>query len=279
MKEKIMMNTCTNAAACLAAVLLSILVCTGAPAAKIAKKGVGDYAGIPGAVANLKAVHAGWYYDWWTAPVGVTPGIQFVPMIWGPKNVNPADLAAAKATGTGILLGFNEPNVNNQSNMTVAEAIADWPQLEATGMRLGSPAVGTGEDVKPNGWLAQFMAQAKAKGYRVDFICVHPYQSAFDAVQATKNLRAELEYVHNAYHRPIWVTEYAMVNWDNNTYPDAATAAHFATLSAKMMDKLKYVERYAWYSLIPNQGTLSLTNKDGSLNEIGQAWAAAAGGK
>ncbi len=260
------------------ALVMSILFSTGA-AAKVAKKGVGDYAGMPGAVTNLAATRVGWYYDWGTAPVGATPGIQFVPMIWGQKNVTAPELAAAKATGAGILLGFNEPNVHGQSNMTVAEAIADWPQLEATGMRLGSPAVGTGEDVKPHGWLVQFMAQVIAKGYRVDFICLHPYQSALDAVQATKNLRAELEYVHNTYHRPIWVTEYGMVNWDTNANPDAATAAQFATLSATMMDHLKYVERYAWYSLIPNQGTLSLTNKDGSLNDIGTAWQGAPGGR
>ena len=44
-----------------------------------------------------------------------------------------------------------------------------------------------------------------------------------------------------------------------------------------MMQGLSYVERYAWYSLIPNQKTLSLANSDGSLNVIGQAWAGAAG--
>ena len=246
--------------------------------AQVARKGVGNYPGIPNAIVDMSTLHLGWYYDWGTSPVGATPGIQFVPMIWGQKNVIPEELAAAKASGAGVLLGFNEPNVHGQSNMTVAQAIADWPQLEATGLRLGSPAVGTGEDTKPNGWLAQFMAQAKAHGYRVDFLCVHPYQSAFDADQATKNLRVELEYVHKTYHLPIWVTEYAMVNWDDNTYPDAATAAKFATLSAAMMDRLPYVERYAWYSLIPHQGTLSLTNGDGSLNRIGTAWQHAAGG-
>jgi lysophospholipase L1-like esterase len=245
----------------------------------VAKKGVGNYPSVPQAVAGMEALHTGWYYDWGTKPVGATPGIQFVPMIWGPGNVTSQELAAAKASGTGVLLGFNEPNVHGQSNMTVGQAIADWPLLEATKMRLGSPAVGTGEDVKPDGWLAQFMTQAKAHNFRVDFICLHPYQSNFDPVQATKNLQTELEYIHHTYGLPIWVTEYGMVNWDTNTYPDATTAAQFATLSAAMMDRLPYIERYAWYSLIPNQDTLSLTNSDGSLNAIGDAYAAAAGGK
>ncbi len=262
----------------LAALLMLALPGAGA-AAGVAKKGVGDYSSVPHSVADMDALRVGWYYDWGTAPVGPTPGVQFVPMVWGHNNVNPKELAAAKASGAGVLLGFNEPNVHGQSNMTVAQAVADWPQLEATGLRLGSPAVGTGEDAKPGGWLAQFMAQARTRHLRVDFLCIHPYQSSFDPVQATANLRAEIEAVHTAYGLPVWVTEYGLVNWDTNAYPDAATAARFATLSAAMMDRLPYVERYAWYSLIPHQNTLSLTQGDGSLNAIGEAWQRAAGGK
>jgi len=101
--------------------------------AQVAPKGVGDYPGVPRATANLNALRVGWYYDWGTSPVGESPGIQFVPMIWGHGNVNQKDLGAAVASGAGILLGFNEPNEKTQSLMTVEQAIADWPQLEATG--------------------------------------------------------------------------------------------------------------------------------------------------
>ena len=246
--------------------------------AQVAQKGVGNWPGIPRATENMDALKIGWYYDWGTSPVGKTPGIQFVPMIWGHKNVNSNDLAAAAASGAGVLLGFNEPNEKSQSHMTVEQAIADWPHLQATGLRLGSPALGTGDDTKTNGWLAQFMAQIKAHGYRVDFICIHPYQSNFDVSQATEALRKEIELVHNTYRLPVWVTEYGMVNWDTDAYPDADTAARFATSSAALMKDLPYVERYAWYSLIPNQKTLSLANSDGSLNVIGRAWAEARGG-
>ena len=38
-------------------------------------------------------------------------------MIWGAANVTAATLAQAKATGT-YLLGFNEPDLGGQSNMT-----------------------------------------------------------------------------------------------------------------------------------------------------------------
>lgn len=259
--------------------MLSVTLCLSASAfAQVAPKGVGNYRGVPRANANMAALHVGWYYNWGTSPNGETRGIQFVPMIWAHANVNPQELHAAIESGAGTLLGFNEPDVQSQSNMTVEQAIADWPQLQATGLRLGSPASGTGDDTQTNGWLARFMAQIKAHGYRVDFICIHPYQANFDATQATDNLRREIAYVHDTYHLPVWVTEYGMVNWQKNTYPDADIAARFATLSANMMNHLSYVERYAWYSLIPNQKTLSLENSDGSLNVIGKAWAEGPGG-
>ena len=144
---------------------------------RVAPKGVGNYPGVRQSIADMNAMRVGWYYDWGTSPVGTTPGIEFVPMIWAHRNVNRKELDAAIASGAGVLLGFNEPDARRQSNMTVAQAIADWPQLQATGLRLGSPATGTGDDTKPGGWLRSFMAQIKARGYRVDFICIHPYQS------------------------------------------------------------------------------------------------------
>jgi hypothetical protein len=36
--------------------------------------------------------------------------IQFISMIWGEKNLSTADEAAAKKSGAGILLNFNQPN-------------------------------------------------------------------------------------------------------------------------------------------------------------------------
>ena len=285
-KENRMTQTTAHSLQCLlmrkaqfAVIGLSVFALLGTGAsAQTAKKGVGSYSNVSHAAADMKAMRVGWYYNWGTVPDGATPGVQFVPMIWSHKNVTDAELSAAKAAGAGLLLGFNEPDNHGQGNMTVKQAVADWPKLVATGLRLGSPASQTGDDTKPNGWLARFMAQAKTHGLRVDFVCIHPYQSALDPVQATKDLQAEIEHVHNAYGLPIWVTEYGMVNWNTNANPDAPTAARFAALSAAMMDRLPYVERYAWYSLIPNQGTLSLTNSDGSLNVIGNAWADAAGG-
>ena len=241
-----------------------------------AKKGVGEYREPEGA-ATIGALHVTWYYDWGARPDvrGETPGVQFVPMIWGLKYVDAADLQAAKATGVGILLGFNEPDVGGQSNMTVEQALDVWPKLEALHMRLGSPAPGTGDDVKPDGWLAKFMAGAKKRGYRVDFICIHAYQSSFDPEQATRDLVREVTTVHNMYHRPIWITEYALARWAPDSTPNAAAEAAFAADSARALNGMRFVERYAWYGDVPNQSPFSAARDDGSLTAVGKAWSIA----
>ncbi len=242
------------------------------------KKGVGTYqhAHVDADLVDLKIA---WYYDWGVTPKGLNApqGVQFIPMIWGEKSLNAVDEQAAKATGAKVLLGFNEPNEKEQSNMTVERALAAWPELESLGMRLGSPAVGTGDDLKPDGWLARFMAGAEKNHLRVDFICIHPYQSSFDPEIATQNLVREVTRIHELYHRPIWVTEYAMVIWHGSKgeTPSYEKQAEFITRSSAVLSALPFVERYAWYTTIPNQPTFSAFTEDGSETPVGAALRAA----
>ena len=269
------MEAAVNSRSRFLSTLLAISLTSMLPAHAVSpKKGIGE-SSQPNAMQTISNSNISWYYDWSPRPAaGIAfPGVQFVPMIWGMNNLNAADLLAAKASGADTLLGFNEPNEKTQSNMTVQQALDAWPQLEALNMRLGSPAPGTGDDVKPDGWLAQFMAGARAAGYRVDFICIHPYQSSFDPDQATKDLIREVTTVHDMYHLPIWVTEYAMANWKTPPQtPDAVTQAKFATESAQALEALPFVERYAWYGDVPNQPTFSLYNADGTPTPVGAAW-------
>lgn len=67
------------------------------------------------------------------------------------------------------LLGYNEPDGRDQAHMSVARALEVWPELEAAGVPLGSPAC-----IKANRpWMREFMEGAKQRGYRVDFVTVH----------------------------------------------------------------------------------------------------------
>jgi RNA polymerase sigma factor (sigma-70 family) len=219
------------------------------PVPSNAKKGVAAWTA-PDFDQALTSSKASWYYDWSPSRIDQLSahGPEFVPMIWGAKNADAATIATAKRAGTELLT-FNEPDMSAQSNMTVQQALALWPELQATGMRLGSPAVAANA-ATPGGWLDQFMAGAAAKGYRVDFITVHWYGSDFRTAPAVDQLKSYLQAIHDRYHLPIWLTEYALIDFSGpSKYPTPPQQAAFVTASSAMLTGLPYVERYAWFGL------------------------------
>ena len=239
-----------------------------------ARKGVSAWA-FDGVTASLKDVGATWFYNWDANhnTIPAPPGVEYVPMIWGAKSVTADTLAQAKKQGSE-LLGFNEPDMSAQSNMTPQQALDLWPQLQATGMRLGSPAVAYGGDT-PGGWLDQFMSGAAGRGYRVDFITLHWYGSDFSAA-AVGQLRGYLQAVYNRYHKPIWLTEFALINFSGSPkFPTQAQQSSFVTNAAAMLDALPYLERYAWFAL-PSQGDdTGLYKAGGQPTQVGLAYKAA----
>ena len=92
-------------------------------------------------------------------------------------------MAKVKGRGHRYLLGFNEPDLGDQANMPVEQALDLWPRLMGTGLILGSPSVATGGEL-PGGWLDRFMKGAKKRKLRVDFITLHWYGADFRAKPA-----------------------------------------------------------------------------------------------
>ena len=232
-----------------------------APAVTGAKKGVGAWA-FTGATQALSESGASWYYTWSATPgVAGPPGVAFVPMIWGAADVTASTLSQVKAEGP-YLLGFNEPDMASQSNMTPAQALSLWPQLMATGLQLGSPAVAD-DGATPGGWLDQFMSGAAARGYRVNFITLHWYGSDFATAAAVSQLQSYLEAVYARYHLPIWLTEFALANFGGSpSTPTEQQQAAFLTAATTMLQGLPYVQRYAWFGL-------QATSSDGSMGLFG----------
>lgn len=102
------------------------------------------------ALQDVENFNFGWYYNWkadplWSADASAARGTEFVPMIWGRQEATAETFARIAKSAADTLLGFNEPNKSTQANMTVQQAIDLWPQLMATGKRLGSPATTTGQ--------------------------------------------------------------------------------------------------------------------------------------
>jgi hypothetical protein len=183
-------------------------------------------------------------------------------MIWDETHVD-----ETVPRQSGVLLGFNEPDNTDQANMTVDQAISLWPKLMNSGLRLGSPAM-AGNASTSSSWLGQFMAKANGLGYRVDFIAIH-YYSANGDVTAFKNY---LTAVYNLYQRPIWVTEWALVDWTNTSRYTSAQNAAFAKAALEMLDDLPFVEKHAWFAAEKAGVNTELYDSANALTAVGQVF-------
>jgi hypothetical protein len=189
--------------------------------------------------AQLTALGATWCYNWGTSPkVSECHDPLFVPMVWGGGDVAGAIKAIGDA-GYKTVLGFNEPNKIDQSNMTVDAAIALWPTLTSNpNIRVSSPAVS--DDGRA--WLESFMTQVKAKGLRVDFIAMHWY--GWNAGSCTSGqLEGAINWA-SKWGLPVWITEFGCMGSSN---PDEQTLITFFNNSIAMLKNHPLVERYAWY--------------------------------
>jgi hypothetical protein len=245
------------------------------PTRKTAKKGAAVW-DFPAVNAGLKAVGASWYYNWGSNNDRMpASGVEFVPMIWGTANATDSTLAQAKREGD-TLLGFNEPDMAAQANMTPAKALELWPKLQATGMRLGSPSVAFGA-ADTGKWLDEFMKGAKQKGYRVDFITLHWYGGDFSSA-AVGQLKGYIQQVYAKYKLPIWLTEFALIRFDGSGahYPTDAQQVSFINGATDMLQGLSYVERYSWFGLPSTSDShTGLYKESGTLTPMGTAYRAA----
>jgi hypothetical protein len=209
-----------------------------------------------GDISHADTLHCAWRYDWDNVAPS-TLDVEYVPMRHN-RYWNSYDNINNKTNCTHVL-GFNEPDrPDPQADMTVSVALAEWPNLLRSGLRLGSPAPAD------NGlsWLYDFIDQADAKNYRVDFVAVHFYRSGYTA----SSFYNWLKDIHERTGRPLWITEWNNgANWTGNdpTYEQQATTiASFIN----MLDTTSFVERYSIYNwvgdtrkVIANDNTLELT--------------------
>jgi len=231
--------------------VLAIIIAAGPVAAQ--KAGIGAWEN--SRYTMLKWIEdapaLGWYYNWRADQMYTKTrqrrSVEFVPMIHSAKDINKrirSDLPVRH------LLGFNEPDGrsgSHQANMSVEKAVRLWPRLEARGLRLGSPATTQGGTLGPNSWQRRFMNQVEARGLRVDFIAVHYYSSNGDVNAFRRWLKA----VYAEYRRPVWVTEFAFIDWNRPHAVSYQQNAAFAERAILMMESLPFVERHAWFAANP----------------------------
>lgn len=181
------------------------------------------------------------------------------------------DLTPLATSNHTTLLGYNEPDRPAGPAVSVSTAISLWPSVLATNKRIGSPAPAETKLV-PGDWFYDFMSGISKNGDHVDFICLHHYSPDGNVTA----FRSYIESVHNFYSLPIWVTEWAYVDYaqDPPWVPDMDSQNAYMQEAVKMLDSLSFVERYAWFALPENESQPGsfLFGKGGEISGRGTAY-------
>ena len=230
----------------------------------------------PGATRMMRRSGAAWYHSWTSEPPAYLgrSRARFVPMMWGSGSVTEDSLAAASRQGRW-LMGFNEPDLDGQADLSVEQALDLWPRLEGTGQRLVSPAVAWG-GADEGGWLDRFMTGAEERGLRVDAVAVHWYGGDWRPRAARGQLMAYLDAVRARYGKPVWLTEFALMRFDGGgqQVPRPRVQARFLTLAARGMQRRAWLKRWAWFGLpAPARGrSTGLVRPEGTPTAAGRAF-------
>ena len=212
-----------------------------------------------------------WFYNWGTSTHSTTNpqatdsayNQEFVPEKWGSGDASSKLLSLCNASH---LLGYNEPDHSEQSNVSVEKAIEEWPQLLRTGLRLGSPATTNFS------WLYSFMSECRKKNYRVDYVVIHAYWGGLSGDE----WYARLKEVHDKTGCPIWIKEWNNgANWTNEGWPSGTEAQQQKQLNdlksiLTVMDTCSFVERYSIYNWVQDKRAIIL---NGKLTPAGEYYA------
>lgn len=212
-----------------------------------------------------------WAYNWAMSASGtLPPGVEYVPMLWGSKDFGGwvTTVQTVLSSGSKYILGFNEPDMTSQANMSPTDAanyyktyITPW----AGQAKLISPAVTS--STSPNmglNWFESFMGQCSSCA--ISGLAVHWYG---DTAEEFKSFVQQAISTAQSHGLPeVWVTEFALNSDVGGTGNPAATAA-FLHQVLPWLDSQSMVSRYAYFMCAQNY-LLS----DSTLNAAGLAYTA-----
>ncbi|KAJ5972375.1 Glycoside hydrolase superfamily [Penicillium vulpinum] len=254
------------------------LVATSAIAAPLqAKRTISNKRGAAyNDVTTVSALTSGgsisWAYNWAGSVFGLLPAnVEFVPMLWGPKMFGAwaTAIETAIASGSSYILGFNEPDMASQANMSPADAaqyymtyITPW----SGHAKLISPAVTSSTEAGLGlEWFESFIGSCSGCG--ISGLAVHWYGDDADNFKAFVTKAVDTASRHGL--SEVWITEFAL-NADVNGSINPANTAAFLNDVVPWLDQQAGVTRYSYFMCAENY---LLTGN--ALNQAGQAYVSA----
>ncbi len=214
--------------------------------------------------SNTNKMNCTWLYTW-SADQSSKNNYEYVPEKW--QRYWPSWDEINNKENISHVIAYNEPDHTEQSNITVAQAVAQWPEFMKSGLRIGSPAC-----TEFSTWLYPFIDSIKARNYRCDYVVIHAYWGGLSATQWYNNLKA----IYQRTGRPLWIKEWNNgANWTTEWWPDGYSESltkQFNELKAilNVMDTASFVERYSIYNWVGYKRML--ISDDGWVTPAGELY-------
>lgn len=181
-------------------------------------------------------------------PPGLPAGCEWAPCVRtaaNAKDVVPflTDIIEGRGQPVSALLGFNEPEIPDQANLGVDEAVRLWrevcvPARQRWGLRLGSPGISS--DLGRSGpWLDGFLGRL-AEEERPDFLVCHWYGRRWADMQWF------LEECWRRWGLRMWVNEFACSSMGDGETEEGEVEAFIAE-AVPWLESCQVVERYAYF--------------------------------
>ena len=169
--------------------------------------------------------------------------VEYCPMCWSNNyNADRIRTYVQAHPSTKYLLGYNEPNLTDQANMTPVQAAAQWGEIVALAkelnLKLVSPAMNYGTlsgYSDPIKWLDEFFAQPGVDINDIDVISIHCYMAS---PQALKDYVARFY----KYNKPIWMTEFCA--WEEYAIHSEEDQINYMCQVLNYMEQDAKIERY-----------------------------------
>lgn len=215
-----------------------------------------------------------WRYDW-SAGGNTSNYVQYVPI---KQNAGwPGWSEISNKQNVSHVLGFNEPDQADQSNMKFQTMIDIWPDYMRTGLRIGSPAFANPWNGANGGTLFDFIKKCEELNYRVDFVALHCYWGG----KSPQNWYNDLKSIYQQVKRPLWITEWNNgANWTTETWPTSDKSLSAANAAKQLndikgilnvLDTASFIERYSIYNWVQDCRAMVLAD---TLTPAGKYYAA-----
>ena len=236
---------------------------------------------------DLSALMSGvsWWYNWSPNYNGAvsefhTQGdVSFIPMTWNGNNPDQIRAFLDGHPETQYLLTYNEPNFQDQANMTPEYAASIWPIFEGIAEEYGVELVGPalnycGGCVVVDGspiaspfwvWMDLFLVEFQAqhgREPRMDYTALHWYDYG---------LEDQIDEMVTRYGKPVWLTEFALWRWEDWCTPELER--EWLLEMVAYLEAHPMVYRYAWFTgRRPDFPKINLLGAPGQLTELGEAY-------